>query len=149
MAMPTTGSQRSTAPVVRTTPGFVTQSQQSGSGSIQTNLFGGTKDDPVAGLCQWMREQWVRREEHVEEILSSSESGEDPVPSDNSSSEGEDEGTTTSSQADDSDSLPASTHRPVTRSTPKRPISRPKRKAYKSKGSGPGSSSQKRSKGQN
>ena len=44
----------------------------------------------------------------------------------------------------DDDSPPASSHRPVTRSTPKKkPVSRPKRKAYRNK-SGPGSSSRKR-----
>ena len=85
-----------------------------------------------------MREQWVRREEQVEEISSSSESKEDPVPSDSSSSEGEDK-----------DSPPASAHRLVTRSMPKRSVSRPKWKAYKSKGFGLGSSSRKQSKGQN
>ena len=43
----------------------------------------------------------------------------------------------------DDDSPPASSHRPVTRSTPKKqPVSRPKRKAYRNK-SGPGSSSRK------
>ena len=42
---------------------------------------------------------------------------------------------------DDDDSPPASSHRPVTRSTPKnQPVSRPKQKAYWNK-SGPGSSS--------
>ena len=70
----------------------------------------------------------------MEEISSSSESKEDPVSSDSSSSEGEDE-----------DSPSASAHRLVTRSTPKKLISRPKQKAYKSKGSGPRSSPQKRS----
>ena len=45
---------------------------------------------------------------------------------------------------DDDDSPPASSHRPVTRSTPKKqPVSRPKRKAYRNK-SGPRSSSRKR-----
>ena len=43
----------------------------------------------------------------------------------------------------DDDSPPASLHRPVTRSTPKKPVSRPKRKAFRNK-SGPGSSSRKR-----
>ena len=132
--MPTTGS---TAPVVRTIPGSITRSQRRGLGSIQTNLFGGTRDDPAAGFCQLVKEQQVRREEQVEEILSSSESEEDPVPSDNSSSEGESE-----------DSPPASAHRPVSQSTPKKLVSRPKQKAYKSKGSRLGSSSRKLSKGQ-
>ena len=128
----------------KNTPGFVTRSQQRGPGSVQANLFGGTRDDPAKGLRRWVREQWVRREERVEEISSSSEQEEDPVPSDSYSSEGEDEGTMTSSQADDPDSPPASAHRPVTGSTPMRLISRPKQK---SKGSGPGSSSQNWSKG--
>ena len=45
---------------------------------------------------------------------------------------------------DDDDSPPASSHKSVTRSTPKKKlISRPKRKAYRNQ-SGPGSSSQKR-----
>ena len=45
---------------------------------------------------------------------------------------------------DNDDSPPASSHRPVTRSTPKKqPVSRSKRKAYWNK-SGPGSSSRKR-----
>ena len=45
---------------------------------------------------------------------------------------------------EDIDSPPASSHRPVTRSTPKKkPISRPKRKAYGNQ-SGPRSSSRKR-----
>ena len=44
---------------------------------------------------------------------------------------------------EDDDSPPASLHRPVSRSTPKKkPVSRPKWKAYRNK-SGPGSSSQK------
>ena len=91
----------------------------------------------MVGFCQWMREQQSGREEQVEEILSSSESKEDSVSSDNSGPEEEDK------------DLPlASTHRPVTRSMPKKQVSRPKRKAYMSKGSEPGGSSQKRSKGQ-
>ena len=138
MATFITGSQGPTALVVRTTPGSITRSQRRGPGSVQTNLFGGTRDDPAAGLCQWVKEQQVRHEEQVEKISSSSESEEETVPSDRNSSEGEDE-----------DSPLASTHRLVIWSTPKRPISRPKQKAYKSKGSGLGSSSQKRSKGQN
>ena len=77
------------------------------------------------------------QEEQVEEISSSSKSKEDLVLSDDYGSEEEDE-----------DSPLASAHRLVTRSTPKKPISRPKRKAYKSKGSGLGGSSRKQSKGQ-
>ena len=45
---------------------------------------------------------------------------------------------------EDDDSPPASSHRPVTRSTPKKhPVFQPKRKAYRNK-SGPRSSSRKR-----
>ena len=48
------------------------------------------------------------------------------------------------SRDDDDDSPPASSHRPVTRSTPKKqPVSRPKQKAFRNK-SGLGSSSRKR-----
>ena len=107
--------------------------------------FGKTKDDPAEGFRQRVTEQRGKQEEQVEKISSSSESEEDLVPSDSSCLEGEDEGTTMFSQAYDSDSSPTSTYRLVTRSTPKSPISRPIRKAYKSKGSGLGSSSQKRS----
>ena len=39
MAMPTTRSQPPTVPVVRTTPGSVTRSQQRGPESVQANLF--------------------------------------------------------------------------------------------------------------
>ena len=78
-----------------------------------------------------MREQQSGREEQVEEILSSSESKEDPVSSNSNGPEEEDE-----------DSPLASAHRLVTRSMPKKRVSRPKRKAYRSKGSGLGGSSQ-------
>ena len=135
--MLTTESQGPTASVVRITPRSITWSQRRGLESVQTNLFGRTKDDPAAGFCQWMREQQVRQEEQVEEILSSSESKKDPFSSDNSGLEEEDE-----------DLPPTSAHRPVTRSASKKLVSRPKRKAYKSKGSESGSSSRKWSKGQ-
>ena len=149
MAMPTTGSQGSTAPVVWTTPGSVTRSQQRGSGSVQANLFGGTRDDPTEGFCQRVRERQFRQEEQVEEILSSSEFEEDPVSDNDNSMEGEDVGPTTSSQENDPNSSPASAHRAVIWSTPKKLISRPKRKAYKSKRSRSKSNSRKQSKGQN
>ena len=133
----TTGSQGPTALVFRITPGSVTRSQRRGLGSVQINLFGETRDDPAAGFHQWIGEQQVKREKQVEEILSSSKSEEDPVSSDSNGSKEEDK-----------DSPPASAHRLVIRSTPKKLVSRPKRKAYRSKGSGPGGSSRKRSKGQ-
>ena len=64
----------------------------------------------------------------MKEVWSSSEAEEDPNSSDGYGSEEEEE---------DEDSLPTSAHRPVTRSMPKKPVSWPKRKAYKTKGSGP------------
>ena len=57
--------------------------------------------------------------------------------------EDNDPGYGNSGDDDDDDSPPASSHRPVTRSTPKKPVARPKRKAYRIK-SGPGSGSRKR-----
>ena len=79
----------------------------------------------------------------MEEVWSSSEAEEDLV--DNSKEEEEDPGSSdgygSGEEEEDEDSPPASAHRPVTRSTPKKPISRLKRKAYRSKGSGPGGSS--------
>ena len=58
--------------------------------------------------------------------------------------EEEDLGYGNSGDDDDDDSPRASSHRPVTRSTPKKQlVSRPKRKAYRNK-SGPGSSFRKR-----
>ena len=60
--------------------------------------------------------------------------------------EEDDPGYGNSGDNDDDDSPPASSHRPVTRSTPKKSVSRPKRKAFRNK-SGPGSSSRKRTQG--
>ena len=57
--------------------------------------------------------------------------------------EEEDPGYGNSGDNNDDDSPPASSHRPVTRSTPKKPVSRPKWKAFRNK-SGPRSSSRKR-----
>ena len=57
--------------------------------------------------------------------------------------EEEDPGYGNSGDNDDDDLPPASSHRPVTRSTPKKLVSRPKRKAFQNK-SGPRSSSRKR-----
>ena len=70
------------------------------------------------------------QEEEEEEVVDEDEEEEDP-------------GYGNSGDNDDDDSPPASSHRPVTRSTPKKPVSRPKRKAFRNK-SGPGSSSRKR-----
>ena len=86
----------------------------------------------------------------MEEVWSSSEAEEDPV--DSSGEEEEDPGSSngygSGEEEEDEDSPLASAHRPMTWSTPKKPVSWPKRKAYKSKGSGLGGSSRKRSKGQ-
>ena len=93
-------------------------------------------------------ERWAKQEEAVEEISSSSESKEDPVSDNNSSLEGEYKGTMTPSQLDDNlESSPVPTHRPVTCSMPKKPTSRPKRKAYRTKVGEPGSSFRKKPKG--
>ena len=147
---PTTGSRGPMASVVRITAGSVTWSQWRRTGSIQTNLFGGTREDPATRFCRWMKEQMVEEEEQMEEIVSSKEEEEDPV--DNSGKEEEDPGSSdgygSDEEEEDEDSPPALAHRLVTKSTPKKLISRPKQKAYKTKGSGPGGSSQKQSKGQ-
>ena len=94
----------------------------------------------------------------MEEVWSSSEAEKDPVDDSEGEEEEEEEeedpgssddyGSGEEEEDEDEDSLPASAHRPVTRSTPKKPVSRPKRKAYRSKESGPGGSSRKWSKGQ-
>ena len=62
-ATSTIGSQGPTTLVVRITPGSVTWSQQRGTRSVQTNLFGRTRDDLAARFRRWMREQQFGREE--------------------------------------------------------------------------------------
>ena len=126
-----TGSQRLTDPVVRITPGSVTQSQRRGTRSVQTNLFGGTRKDPSARFRQWMRKSQAQWEEQAEEVWSSSKAEEDPV--DDREEEEEDPGSSdgygSGEEEEDEDSPPASAHRLVTQSTPKKSVSRPKRKA--------------------
>ena len=103
-----------------------------------------------------MRESQALREEQEEEVWSSFEVEEDPVDDEDDKEEDEEEEEDPSSsdgygsgeEEEDKDSPLALVHRPVTRSTPKKPVSRPKRKAHRSKGSGPEGSSWKRSKGQ-
>ena len=111
-----------------------------------------------------MREQIAQRAEPAEEAWSSSEGEKDLVDEDedkedeegdNEEEDEEEEEDLGSSNAygsrdeeEDEDSPPALADRPVTWSTPKKLVSRPKRKAYRTKGSGPGSSSRKQSKGQ-
>ena len=99
----------------------------------------GDKDDPVIGNPI---------EEATAEVEGEPEAGnqeeEEDEAADEDEEEEEDPGYGNSGDDDDDNSPPASSHRPVTRSTPKKqPVSRPKRKAYRNK-SGPGSSSQKR-----
>ena len=86
------------------------------------------EEDPVGGEDKEDEEDEEEDEEEEENLGSS-----DAYDS------GEDE--------DNDDSPLASSHRLVTQSTPKKPVSRPKRKAYRTKGSEPGSSSRKRSRG--
>ena len=145
MNTPTTNSRGTTILVTQTTLGSITQSQRKGTGSVQTNLFGEPRVGMAEAICERIRERRIRREEPVEEILSLSESEKDPVPDSSNSLEGEYEGTTTPSQPDDDPkSSPVPTHRPVTRSMPKKPTFRPKRKAYKTMADEHDSSSRKK-----
>ena len=168
---PGIGSRGPTDPVIRISLGSVPRSQLRRVGSVQTNLFGGTPDDQAAGLCRHMRqladelraetskERRISRDKDdpvtrnpVEEAATEVE-GEPEVEdgeeeegeaADEDEEEEEDLGYGNSGDDDKDDNSPlASSHRPVTRSTPrKQPISRPKRKAYRNK-SVPGSSSRK------
>ena len=161
-----TGSRGPTDPVIQISPGSVPRSQPRRPGSIQTNLFGGTPDDQAARFRQHMRQlaDELRVETGEERRISGDE--DDPVTensveetavepkagneeeeedeaADEDEEEEEDPGYGNSGDDDDDDSPPASLHRPVTRSTPKKQlVSQPKRKAYRNK-SGPGSSSRK------
>ena len=53
---PATGSRGPTDLVIRISSGSVPHSQQRRTGSVQTNLFGGTPDDPAAGFRRHMRQ---------------------------------------------------------------------------------------------
>ena len=168
---PATGSRRPTDPVIRISLDSVPRSQPRRAGSVQTNLFGGTPDDPAAGFRRHLRqladelraemgeEQRIFGDEDdpitgnpVEETAAEVEGGPEAEDEEEEEDEAADEeeeeedpsyGNSGDDDEDD-DSPPASSHRPVTRSTPKKqPVSRPKRKAYGNK-SGPGSSSRKR-----
>ena len=145
---PTTGSRGPTNPVIRITSGFVTRSQQRRIGSVQTNLFGETPDDLAAGFRHRIREMAAELREQAEETRSGSEGEVDPVGEDEDDEDEEEEEDSgyydSRDDEEDDDSPPASSHRPETRSTPKKkPVSRPKRKAYRTQ-SGPGRSSWKR-----
>ena len=99
----------------------------------------GDEDDPVTGNPV---------EEAAAEVEGELEAGNQEDEEDEAADEDEDEDEEEdpgygNSRDDDDDSPPASSHRPVTWSTPKKqPVSQPKRKAYRNK-SGPGSSSRK------
>ena len=155
-ATPATGSQGPMDPVVRITPGFVTRSWQGRTGSVQTNLFGGTQEDPSIGFHQWMRRSQAQQEEQAKEEWSSSEAEEDPIDDEDDKEEdeeeeedpGSNEGYGSREEEEGKDSPLASAHRPVTRSTPNKLVFWSKRKAHRSKGFGLGSGSRKRSKGQ-
>ena len=158
-----TGSRGPTDPIIRITPGSVTRSQQRQTGSVQTNLFGGNTDDPTAEFRYHMRQLAVELRAETGEDRRISGDENDPVTNDpveegaedeeeddadeddEDEEEEEDSGYDDSGGDDEDDDLPpASLHRPVTRSTPKKkPVSRRKRKAYRNQ-SGLGSSSRKR-----
>ena len=169
---PATGSWGPTDLVIRITPGSIPRSQPRRPGSVQANLFGGNPDDPAAGFRRHMRQLAdelraetgeERRifgdeddlvtgnlvEEAAAEVEEEPEAGNQEEEEDEAAYEDEDEDEEEdpgygNSGDDDDNSPPASSHRPVTRSTPKKqPVSRPKRKAFRNK-SGPGSSSWKR-----
>ena len=168
---PAIGSRGPTDRVIRISPGSVPRSQPRRAGFVQTNLFGGTPDDPAAGFRRHMRQlaDELRAETGEERRISGDEDNPvtgNPVEEIAAEVEGEPEAENEEEEEDeaanedeeeedpgygnagdddeDDDSPPASSHRPVTRSTPKKhPVSRPKRKAYRNK-SGPGSSSRKR-----
>ena len=162
---PATGIRGLTDPVIQITPGSVTHSQQRRTGSVQTNLFGGTPDDPTAGFRRHMRQlaAELRAETSKERSILGDEDDpvtENPVEEEADDEEEEDEDDADKDDEDeeeeedpgygdsgndneDDDSPPASLHRQVTRSTPKKkPVSRPKRKAYRNQ-SRLGSSSRK------
>ena len=92
------------------------------------------EDDPLTGnpVGEEATDEEEEDEDNADEEDEDEEKEEDPGYGDS----GDDD--------KDDDSPPASSHRPVTRSTPKKkPVSRSKRKAYRNQ-SGPGSSSLKR-----
>ena len=109
----------------------------------------------MEGFCRWVQGEIARRAEPAEEAQSGSEGEDDLVENDEGDQDEDDEDEEDLGSIDaydsgdeevDDDSPPASSHKPVTRSTPKKLVSWPKRKAYWTK-SGPGSSSRKRTRG--
>ena len=95
----------------------------------ERRIFGDEDDSVIENPVEEDAAEEDAEEEEDEEEEDENEEEEDPGYEDDD---------------EDDDSPPASSHRPVTRSTPKKkPVSRPKRKAYRNK-SKPGSSSRKR-----
>ena len=148
----------------------MTQSQRRRTGSIQTNLFGRNPDDLAAGFRRHMRQLAAELRAKIEEERRISGDEDDPVTNDPVEEATEDEDEETAKDEDeeeddadkdeeeeedpsygdsggdneDDDSPPTFSHRSVTRSTSKKkPVSRPKWKAYRNQ-SRPGSSSRKR-----
>ena len=130
---PTIGSRGLTDPVIQITLGSVTRSQQRRTGSVQTNLFGRTLDDPAAGFHRRVREMAAEQMEQEEATQSGSEREDDLVDNpeeddeddeadedDEDEKEEEDPGYNDSGDNDEDDSPPASSHRLVTWSTPKK-----------------------------
>ena len=119
-------------------------------------MFGGTPDDPIVGFRYRVREMAAKQREQAKATRSGSEGEDDPVGEDEDEDEDDEEDEEeeedlgyddSGDDKEDDDSPPASSHRPVTRSTPtKKPGSQPKRKAYRNQ-SGPGSSFRKQTRG--
>ena len=112
----------------------------------EERMISGDEDDPVTENPVEEdaadKEEEDEEEEDKEEEDAADEEEEDEEEEDEDEEEEEDLGY--GDDDEDDDSPLASSHRLVTRSTPKKkPVSRPKRKAYRNK-SGPGSSSRKR-----
>ena len=102
----------------------------------------GDEDDSVTGNP--VEEAAVEVEEEPEAGNQEEEEDEAADEDEDEDEEEEEDPGYGNSKDHDDDSPPASSHRPVTRSTPKKqPVSRPKRKAFRNK-SGLGSSSRKR-----
>ena len=100
----------------------------------------GDEDDPITGNPV----EEAAAEVEGEPKAGNQEEEEDEAADKDEDEDEEEDPSYSNSRDDDDDSPPASSHRPVTRSTPKKqPVSRPKRKAFRNK-SGPGSSSRKR-----
>ena len=76
---PTAGSRGPTDPVIRISLGSVPCSQPRRAGSVQTNLFGRTPDDPAARFCRHMRQLADELRAETSEDRRISEDEDDPV----------------------------------------------------------------------